>query len=80
MVETYFACDPAVTDVLLFLLVDERYRNGRDAAGRVLGGGWQSGLMTFGGQRRQGYSKMGELAARGRGACAGRSISWAPRP
>ena len=79
MVGTYFACDPAVTDVLLFLLVDERWRNGRDATGKVLGGGWQSGLMTFGGQRRQAYAKMGELAARGRSACAGRSITWAPR-
>ena len=79
MVKTYFACDPAVTDVLLFLLVDERYRNGRDSAGRVLGGGWQSGLMTVGGQRRPAYRAMSELAARGRGACAARSITWAPR-
>jgi hypothetical protein len=79
MVTRYFACDPAVTDVLLFLLVDERYRNGRDADGRALGGGWQSGLMTFGGQRRQAYTSMGELAARGRGACAGGTIAWTPR-
>jgi hypothetical protein len=78
MVGTYFACDSAVTDVLLFLLVDERYRNGRDAAGKPLGGGWQSGLVTFGGQRRQAYAKMGELAARGRTACAGRTITWTP--
>jgi len=79
MVETYFACDPAVTDVLLFLLVDEPWRNGRDATGKVLGGGWQSGLVTFGGQRRPAYKTMGELAARGRGACAGRSVTWTPR-
>lgn len=79
MVKRYFACDPAVTDVLLFLLVDERYRNGRDATGAALGGGWQSGLMTFGGQRRPAYAAMGALAARGRGACAGRTIAWAPK-
>ncbi len=77
--QTYFACDPAVTDVLLFLLVDERWRNGRDAEGNALGGGWQSGLMRFGGQRRDAYTTMGQLAARGRGACAGRSITWTPR-
>jgi hypothetical protein len=79
MVGTYFACDPVVTDVLLFLLLDERYRNGRDATGRLLGGGWQSGLMTFGGQRRQSYEAMGRLAAQGRSACSSRQITWAPR-
>ena len=79
MVQAYFACDPAVTDVLLFLLVDEPYRNGRDAAGRALGGGWQSGLMTFGGQRLGSYTTMGQLAARGRDACSGRTIAWTPR-
>ena len=79
MVETYFACDPVVTDVLLFLLVDEPYRNGRDAKGKLLGGGWQSGLMTVGGKQREAYAAMGRLATRGRGACAARAISWSPR-
>ena len=65
MVQEYFACDPAVTDVLLFLLVDEPYRNGRDAKGKPLGGGWQSGLMTVDGRQREAYRTMGQLAARG---------------
>src|SRR5439155_18886934 len=42
--DTYFACDPSVTDVELFLLVDERYRNGRDASGERIGGGLQGRL------------------------------------
>jgi hypothetical protein len=79
MVQKYLACDPAVTDVLLFLLVDEPYRNGRDAKGRPLGGGWQSGLMTVDGRQREAYRVMGQLTARGRGACATRQIAWSPR-
>jgi hypothetical protein len=79
MVQDYFACDPTVTDVLLFLLVDEPYRNGRDAKGKLLGGGWQSGLMTVDGQQREAYRTMGQLAAKGRGACAARRIAWTPR-
>jgi len=78
MVQTYFACDPTVTDVLLFLLVDERSRNGRDPTGKVGGGGWQSGLMTVSGQRRKAYAGMARLAAEGRDACTGREIVWAP--
>ena len=50
MATKYFACDPTVTDVELFLLVDEKYRNGKDETGKVVGGGWQSGLLTAGGE------------------------------
>jgi len=78
MVEGYFACDPTVTDVMLFLLVDERYRDGRDERGKVVGGGWQSGLVTVGGKQREAYGTMGRLGARGRDACAGREIAWTP--
>jgi hypothetical protein len=78
MVQTYFACDPTVTDVLLFLLVDEPYRNGRDATGKLVGGGWQSGLMTVDRRQRDSYDTMQGLAARGRDACAGRRVTWKP--
>jgi hypothetical protein len=78
MVRGYFACDPTITDVLLFLLADEPFRNGRDATGTVVGGGWQSGLMTVDGQHREAYEEMAQLAAAGRDACTGRQIAWKP--
>jgi hypothetical protein len=78
MVQRYFACDPTVTDVLLFLLVDEKYRNGRDESGAFVGGGWQSGLVTTDGHQRQAYGEMAQLAAAGRAACAGAQVTWSP--
>jgi hypothetical protein len=82
MVTRYFACDPTVTDVELFLLIDEKYRNGKDETGKVVGGGWQSGLMTAGGEGvskpKLAYAQDGPLFAAGRAACAGPMISWAP--
>jgi hypothetical protein len=82
MITKYFACDPAVTDVLLFLLVDERYRDGRNESGQIVGGGWQSGLLTWGGPAvsvpRLAYNVMAELAAAGRGACAAGWVAWRP--
>ena len=47
--------------------------------GKPLGGGWQSGLVTVDGQQREAYRTMGQLAAKGRGACAKRQITWSPR-
>jgi hypothetical protein len=82
MAEKYFACDPAVVSVQLFLLADEKYRNGKDANGVTLGGGWQSGLLTAGGegvsQPKAAYSQVGADFAAGRGACQGQLISWTP--
>ena len=82
MAEKYFACDPTVTSVQLFLLADEKYRNGKDANGVTLGGGWQSGLLTAGGegvsQPKSSYAQVGPDFASGRGACHGQLISWAP--
>src|SRR5258708_23797512 len=43
MTQKYFACDPTVTDVELFLLQAEKYRNGKDETGKVIGVGTQSG-------------------------------------
>jgi hypothetical protein len=81
--EKYFACDPTITDVELFLLVDEPTRNGRSQDGStVLGGGWQSGLLTAGGegisQPKPAYSALASDFAAGRGACRGAPVSWAP--
>jgi hypothetical protein len=82
MTETYFACDPTVTDVELFLLQDEKYRNGRDENGKAIGGGWQSGLITAGGpevsQPRPAYTQLAPDWQAGRAACRGGLISWTP--
>ena len=78
----YLACDPTVVGVQLFLLVDEKYRNGRNEAGQYVGGGWQSGLVTAGGegvsQDKSSYAKAASLFGAGRSACSGRLISWSP--
>jgi hypothetical protein len=82
MVTRYLACDPTVADVQVFLLVDERYRNGRDENGAYLGGGWQSGLVTAGGdgvsQPKSSYAPSAALFGEGRSACAGKMIVWSP--
>ena len=82
MVTKYLACDPTVTGVQLFLLVDEKYRNGRDESGQYVGGGWQSGLVTAGGEgvsvEKSSYAPAAALFAAGRGACTGSLVSWSP--
>jgi hypothetical protein len=82
MVTKYFACDPTVTSVQLFLLVDEKFRNGRDESGQYVGGGWQSGLVTAGGegvsQAKTSYAKAAALFAAGRAACTGQPVVWSP--
>jgi hypothetical protein len=82
MVSKYFACDPTVVGVQLFLLVDETYRNGRDATGKYMGGGWQSGLVTAGGDgvstQKASYTASAPLFAAGRSACTGQMIVWSP--
>ena len=82
MVTKYFACDPTVTGVQLFLLVDEKYRNGRDETNKYVGGGWQSGLVTAGGDgisvQKSSYLKSAPLFAAGRAACAAPLVSWSP--
>jgi hypothetical protein len=83
MAEKYFACDPAVVSVQLFLLADEKYRDGKDANGNVLGGGWQSGLLTAGGSgisaHKSAYSQVAPDFAAGRDACSGSMINWTPK-
>jgi hypothetical protein len=80
MISAYFACDPTVTDVLLFLLRDERYRDGRNESGVRVGGGWQSGLvLADGATHRPAYDVMAQLAAQGRAACTGNAVTWRPK-
>lgn len=82
MIEDYLACDPSVTDVLLFHLIDEKYRGSRDEHGGYAGGGWQSGLETYGGpglsEPRGGYTAVAADALAGRAACANGFSSWKP--
>jgi hypothetical protein len=78
MVTRYLACDPTVVGVQLFLLVDEKYRNGRDETGSYVGGGWQSGIVTATGAHKAAYGASAPLFAAGRAACGGPMISWAP--
>jgi hypothetical protein len=82
LITKYYACDPTVVGVQLFLLSDEKYRNGRDETGKYMGGGWQSGLLTAGGegvsQPKLAYGLDGPLFAEGRAACAGPMVSWYP--
>jgi hypothetical protein len=82
LTERYLACDPTVTDVELFLLVDERSRNGRDENGRSVGGGWQSGLLTAGGDGvsapKPAYAALAPDWAAGRAACTGSLVQWTP--
>jgi hypothetical protein len=82
-VQKYLACDPTVTDVDWFLLVDEATRNGRSPDGStVISGGWQSGLMTAGGQgvstAKLAYTQDAPLFAEGRAACTGQLVRWTP--
>jgi hypothetical protein len=81
--EKYFACDPTVATVNLFLLIDEKYRDGRNESGQVVGGGWQSGLLTAGGEgvstAKQAYSALAADFAAGRSACHGQQLSWTPQ-
>ncbi len=77
MVTRYFACDPTVTDVELFLLVDEKTRQAAPGSG-----GWQSGLMTAGGEGvskpKPAYGVAGPLFGAGRAACTGGMVDWKP--
>jgi hypothetical protein len=81
-VQKYFACDPTVTDVEWFLLVDEPTRNGRDKDGTPIGGGWQSGLLTAGGEGvstpKTAYAAVTPLFAEGRAACTAGVTNWLP--
>jgi hypothetical protein len=80
--QRYFACDPTIATVNWFLLVDEGTRDGKDAGGSPIGGGWQSGLLTAGGDgvstHKSAYGALAPLWAQGRAGCIGQLIAWAP--
>ena len=82
-VQKYFACDPTVTDIEWFLLIDEPTRNGKTQSGKVIGGGWQSGLLTAGGEGvstpKLAYSEDAPLFAEGRSACTAGMVKWKPQ-
>jgi hypothetical protein len=82
MARKYFACDPTIVGVQLFLLVDEPFRDGKNATGQSVGGGWQSGLLTAGGsgasKPKQAYGGLASTFAAGRSACQGSLIQWSP--
>jgi hypothetical protein len=82
MARKYFACDPAIVSVQLFLLMDEPYRNGKNEVGQTVGGGWQSGLITAGGptlsRPKDAYTSVAADFSAGRAACQGAMINWRP--
>jgi hypothetical protein len=83
-VQRYLACDPTVTDVEWFLLVDEPTRSGRDEANtKSIGGGWQSGFLTAGGEgvstQKVAYAQDAFLFSEGRSACAAGMVNWTPQ-
>jgi cell division septation protein DedD len=83
-IQKYLACDPTVTDVEWFLLVDEATRNGKAKDNSTtIGGGWQSGLLTAGGHgvstEKVGYTQDAPFFAQGRAACTAGMVNWTPQ-
>ncbi|HET7571880.1 MAG TPA: hypothetical protein VFJ77_04340, partial [Gaiellaceae bacterium] len=62
-----FACNAAVSDVELFLLVDEKSLTG-----------WQSGLIRADGAAKAAYSALASTFAAGRSACTSGVKTWSP--
>ena len=65
-----YACDPLVSDVLFFHLIDEAQRN-PDATS----GGWQSGLQRPNGEAKPSFDAVKKAIAAG---CGGNTVAWAP--
>ena len=64
------ACDPAVSDVLFFHLIDESQRNPDQSSG-----GWQSGLEYPDGGHKPSFDAVKQAIAAG---CAGSPVQWSP--
>ena len=65
-----YACDPLVSDVLFFHLIDEAQRN-PDATS----GGWQSGLQRPNGEAKPSSDAVKAAIAAG---CKGDTVAWVP--
>ncbi len=65
-----YACDPLVSDVLFFHLIDEAQRN-PDATS----GGWQSGLQRPNGEAKPSSDAVKAAIAAG---CKGDTVAWTP--
>ena len=65
-----YACDPLVSDVLFFHLIDEAQRN-PDATS----GGWQSGLQRPNGEAKPSSDAVKKAIAAG---CKGDTVAWTP--
>lgn len=65
-----FACDPLISDVFFFQLIDEAQRN-PDATS----GGWQSGLQRPNGEAKPSFSAVKTAIAAG---CQGSTVAWTP--
>jgi hypothetical protein len=71
----YFACDPWVSDVLLFHLIDEKNRAFDAASGTS---GWQSGLELVDRTHRPAYDTVKADVAKGRAGCTAGYLVWTP--
>jgi hypothetical protein len=65
-----YACDPSVSDVLLFHLIDESQRNPDSAVG-----GWQSGLEYPDGSHKPSFQSVQDAIGLG---CQGAAVNWKP--
>jgi hypothetical protein len=72
-VQKYFACDPTVTDVDFFLLVDEA--NLGATAGSS---GYQSGVVRPDSSPKTAYTQDAPIFGQGRAACTGTQVDWQP--
>jgi hypothetical protein len=65
-----YACDPTISDVLLFHLIDETQRNADSNAG-----GWQSGLDYPDGSHKPSFASVHDAIAND---CKGATVTWKP--
>lgn len=66
----FISCDPLVTRLLMFHLIDER-----ELGAEAGGGGWQSGMMRRDLSKREAYASVAGAVG---GGCAGGARSWSP--